>query len=89
MTKLRYSMGVALIAACLALPSFSQTTRDEGYSHDSVFLNDGQVVTGTIIEDHPGLSPKSMLKIQVAPNDVRLIHYSTIAVIRRGSRSGG
>ena len=89
MMKFRYFMGIALIVACLALPTFSQTNRDAGYPHDSVFLNDGQVVTGAIIEDHPGLNPKSMLKIQIAPNQVRIIHYSTITVIRRGSRPGG
>ena len=61
MNNLRYFLRCMVLVAFMAVPSIGQ-------QKDSVFMNDGQVITGTIIEDHPGYNPTSYLKIQVAPN---------------------
>jgi len=78
MEKIRYSLKCFAIIILLAVLSMAGQE-----PQDSVFLYTGRVITGIIIEDKPGYTPDSYLKIQVAPNDVQLIHYKSIKLIKR------
>jgi hypothetical protein len=68
MNRVRYFIFSTLFLACMAIPALPQ----QGI--DVVYLKDGQVIRGVIVERIHGVS----VKIVVGNNDVKTLDYSTI-----------
>jgi hypothetical protein len=90
-------MNLRKVICCLVAAAFMTVPlsgeQHKGNAYDSVFLNDGRVISGIILEDSPGNTPESYLnsyvKIQSGPNQIRVIYYRTIKVVRYGTKPAG
>ena len=83
MNNLRRFATCVVLAAVMTVPSIGEQKKSDPCPNDSVYLFGGQIITGIIIEDHPGNSQGAQLKIQTEQNQVRTVPYNRINLIRR------
>jgi len=74
---------VAVVVECLKIARPAPQPQDAFVRKDTVVQNNGQLVTGTIIENSPG----STLRIRVAPHVIWVIYYSDIAKINGAAQA--
>jgi hypothetical protein len=90
MNNLRLFTFCLVLAAFMAVPSIGE--QKKGDACDSVYLNDGRIITGIILEDiigSPDYYQNAYLKIQSGPNQIRVIYYTTIKTVKHGAKTGG